>query len=73
VRIEERPHLIDLIRKNLDQEHVSAARRQLERELVQEIRLKRTHANHEEASQSHGQQDDARLVPRTAKTEDGVT
>ena len=66
-RVEERPHRRHLRRQDLDQEHVGPARRQLERELLQQVGLQRPDADDEEAADADGEQDDARLVARDAR------
>ena len=71
-RVDERAHRVDLGRQDLDQEHVGPARRQLERELLQEVGLQRADADHEEAADADREQDDAGLVAGTGQVEDGV-
>ena len=71
-RVEERAHRVDLGRQDLDQEHVGPARRQLERELLQQVGLQRADADDEEAADADGEQDDAGLVAGTRQVEDGV-
>ena len=61
-----------LRRQDLDQEHVGPARRQLERELLQQVGLQRADADDEEAADADGEQDDARLVAGARQVEDGV-
>ena len=71
-RVEERSHSVDLRRQDLDQEHVGAARSELHRELLQQVRLQRADADDEEAPQADGEQDDARLVARPRQAQHRV-
>src|SRR5918993_4406069 len=59
-------------RPDLDQKHVRAARPELDRELLQEVRLQRAHTNDEEAAESDREKDDSRLVSRAREAQDSV-
>ena len=64
---------LDLIPLDVDEEDVGAAlaaRRSTE--LGEQVLLQRAHAEDEEAAEADRQQDDARLVARTAEAEDGM-
>ena len=61
-----------LRRQDLDQEHVGPARRQLERELIEQGGLERADADDEEAPDPDGEQNHAGLVARTREIEHRV-
>ena len=59
---QERPHAVHLTALHVDQEHVGRVGRHLDRELAEQVRLQRSHADDEEGAEADGEQDDARLV-----------
>ena len=62
-----------LILLDVDQEHVRRVGGQVERELPEQVRLHRAHADDEEAAQPDGKQHEARLVAGTVQMQRRVT
>ncbi len=69
---EKRAHAVGLALLDVEQEHVGRVGRHLHRELAEQARLQRPHADDEEGAEADGQQDDARLVARTRQVQHRV-
>ena len=69
---EERAHAVHLVALDVEQEHVGRFRVDLDRELLEQARLQRPHADDEERAEADGQQDDARLVAGPRQVQHGV-
>ncbi len=69
---QERANAVRLAALDVQQEHVRRLFRDLNRELVEQRRLQRPDADDEKGAEADGQQDDARLIPRSRQMQDGV-
>ncbi len=66
------PHALDLSALHVEQKHVRRVGADLQRELVEEARLERSHADDEECAEADREQNDTRLVPRPRQVQHRV-